>query len=835
MLVFKLLKMNKNNSNSYRFHAVKCSIFLSVLLLLSANLTAQNTLTGTVIDKSSGEILSGAHVKLTTLNQTTTTDRNGYFEFRKLKADDYELKVSYVGYKTVDQTVNIAKNTNIVIPLEVSPYMQEEVIISAVRATATSPVSSQLIDKENIERQNQGKDFPYLLEHGISTVSTSDAGNGFGYTSMRIRGTDMTRINVTVNGIPLNDAESHNVFWVDLPDLASSAKDIQIQRGVGTSSNGVASFGASVNVLTENFGKDASAQFSTSYGSFNSSKNTLQLSTGLLNNHWALNARMSGLHSDGFINRATSDLTSFQLSGGYISQKDIIQFNVISGHERTYQAWDGIPKSTLDTNRSWNGLGAYYNNSGELLFYPDQVDDYTQTHYHLNAAHRFSEKLTANVGLHYTKGWGYYEQYKEDEELSNYGLSPVKLDHPFYSTHDDVINVPDSIVAVADIVRRKNLDNDFYGFVWGLNYTNKMLEIEWGGGLNNYDGRHFGTLINNEYSPLVPNLFRWYESTSNKSDGNTFVKFNAKISNNLNSLIDVQLRLINYQINGIDDDGRDITQSHKFLFFNPKAGINYNISTNQKLYGFLGIARREPNRDNFVDANPELPAPKHESLCNAELGYAIGMKKFSAGANIYLMQYKDQLILTGAINDVGAPVMVNVPDSYRAGLELMAHIHLLPNLYVEMNTTLSRNKIKSFTEYVDNWDDWSQIAIEHKNSTIAFSPSVIAGASCTWKPWNPLEISWMSKYVSKQYLDNTQSDERILHSYLDNKLLLALNFSYKKLKSIQLTTQINNIFNAEYESNAWVYRYLYEGSYETLNGYFPQAKRHIMVGLSVKL
>lgn len=827
--------MNTKSANSNKLRTVKFGYLFSILLLFSASLTAQHTLTGTVLDKNSGEVLPAAHVKLSDLNQTTTTDEKGHFEFKKLKSGTYNLLVSYVGYKTENQSVDIQNDLNLSILLEVSPYMEEEVIISAVRATSGSPVSSQLIDKEKIAQQNQGKDLPYLLEHGISTVTTSDAGNGIGYTSMRIRGTDLTRINVTVNGIPLNDAESHNVFWVDLPDLASSTKDIQIQRGVGTSSNGVASFGASVNVLTENFGKDASAEFSTSYGSFNSRKNTLQLSTGLLNNHWSVNARMSRLHSDGFIDRAASDLTSFQFSGGYISKKDIIQFNVITGHERTYQAWDGIPKSTLDTNRTWNGLGAYYDNAGKLHFYPDQVDDYTQTHYHLNAAHKFTEKITASIGLHYTKGWGYYEQFKEDAELSDYGFSPAKLDQPFYNTHDDLIFVPDSTVTIADIVRRKNLNNDFYGVVWGLNYTNKKVEIEWGGGLNNYAGHHFGTLINNDYSPMVPNLYRWYESTGNKLDGNTFVKFNAKISDKINALIDLQLRHINYQISGIDDDGRNITQKHNFLFFNPKAGINYKIATNQKLYAFMGIARREPNRDNFVDANPALPAPKHESLYNGELGYEISGKIISAGANMYLMQYKDQLILTGAINDVGAPVMVNVPRSYRAGLEFMAHINLLPNLYVDLNTTLSRNKITSFTEYIDNWDDWSQMAVEHTNSTIAFSPSVIAGANCTWKPVKPLEISWMSKYVSKQYLDNTQSEERILHSYLDNKLIIGLNCSTKTLKNIQLTAQINNIFNAEYETNAWVYRYMYEGSYGTLDGYFPQAKRHFMLGLSVKI
>lgn len=827
--------MNTKKSNSNKPGTAKFRCLLSILLLFSASLAAQHTLTGTVSDKNSGEVLPAAHVKLTDLNQTTTTDEKGHFEFKKLKSGTYNLSISYVGYKTKNQRVDVQKDQNISILLEVSPYMEEEVIISAVRATSTSPVSSQLIDKQELARQNQGKDLPYLLEHGISTVTTSDAGNGMGYTSMRIRGTDLTRINVTVNGIPLNDAESHNVFWVDLPDLASSTKDIQIQRGVGTSSNGVASFGASVNVLTENFGKDASAEFSTAYGSYNSSKNTLQFSTGLLNNHWSANARMSRLHSDGFIDRATSDLTSFQFSGGYISKKDIVQFNVISGHERTYQAWDGIPKSTIDTNRTWNGLGAYYDNKGKLLFYPDQVDDYTQTHYHLNAAHKFSEKITANIGLHYTKGWGYYEQFEEDAYLSDYGLSPVKLGHPYYSTHDDVISVPDSTVTIADIVRRKNLDNDFYGAVWGLNYSGKKLEIEWGGGMNNYKGRHFGTLINNDYSPMVTNLYRWYESISNKLDGNTFVKFNAKISDKINTLIDLQLRYINYRITGIDDDGRDITQEHNFLFFNPKAGINYKLATDQKIYAFFGIARREPNRDNFVDANPALPAPKHESLYNGELGYEISGKIMSAGANIYLMQYKDQLILTGAINDVGAPVMVNVPDSYRAGIELMARINILQNLSLDVNTTLSRNKIKSFTEYIDNWDDWSQIAIEHNNNTIAFSPAIIAGANCTWKPLKPLEISWVSKYVSKQYLDNTQSEDRILHAYLDNKLVLAMNFSTKKLKNIQLTAQINNIFAVSYETNAWVYRYTYEGSYGTLDGYFPQAKRHFLIGLSIKI
>lgn len=804
---------------------MKLRIMLATLALLPFLSMAQISLKGKVMDAQTGVTLQGAHLKLNNRLVKTTTDEQGSFNISGLKPGTYRLKVSYMGYQTWEKPIELNENQELTISMESSAIMSEEAIITSTRANEKTPVAYQNLNAEEISRKNQGRDIPFLLEQMPGIVVSSDAGAGVGATSFRIRGTDMNRINITVNGIPLNDAESHGVFFANMPDFASSVGSLQVQRGVGTSTNGAAAFGASVNLQTAPPPSEAYGLISNSYGSFNTWRHNLETGTGLINGKWALDARLSKLSSDGFIDRATADLKSYYISGGYYGKNTIAKLNIISGKQTTYQAWDGVPSNILDTNRTYNGMGQYKDYLGNKKFYENETDNYNQDHYQLQVSQRLGDRLTGNFALHYTRGVGYYEQYKDNAKLKkDYNIEPILI-----PGNDSIL------ISRSDLIRRKNLDNHFYGFTWSLNYDLDKLRLTAGGSGNQYDGFHFGNVIWAEFAQTAGYNHRWYESTAKKQDLNIYAKAQYQVTHKLSLYGDLQLRGINYNLSGIDDKFRDITQTHDFLFFNPKAGLFYELDKQNSLFASFAIANREPNRSNYTDADPNKAAPTAETLYDYELGYYFNSETLTASVNAYYMLYRDQLVLTGAINETGRAIMTNVPESFRTGIELSGKARLADNLYATANLTVSRNKIMNFTEFVDNWDSGLQIQDTIGTTNLAFSPNTTAGAEISWAFAKGFDASLYGKYVAKQFIDNTSSDDRSLDAYFVSNFRLSWMVEPDFVRGLEINLNVNNLLNAEYETNAWVYRYYTEGTYGKEDGYFPQAGINFMVGVTLKL
>ncbi len=797
-------------------------VFLSILLVFSiGQISAQYSLQGKV-QNSGGETLPGATVQIENLHKVLATDGQGLFKVEGFTNDQCLLVVSYIGYRTYKSKLHLNQGINrISITLEGADIMTEDVIVSATRAGNRTPIAYTNLDVSNLPEKHTGQDLPYLLSMTPSLVATSDAGTGIGYTNFRIRGSDANHINTTVNGIPYNDAESHSVYFVDVPDFAASTDNIQIQRGVGSSTNGAGAFGGTVNIQTNNLSRQSYAGWSSAAGSFGTLKNTVTVGSGLIDGKFIVEARLSKINSDGYVDRASSDLHSFYLSGGYFAKNTLLKAIFFSGKEKTYQAWNGVPSSMLESNRTYNPSGIIYGKNGEVSFYDNETDNYQQDHYQLHYTHQFNNRLSANLSLHYTYGRGYYEEYRQNQSLTDYRMSPVA--------------VGDSIINETDLIRRKWLDNDFYGAIGSVSYKENKTELIVGSAWNTYAGDNFGKVIWAQYYGNMPFNHEWYRSNGKKVDYNIFVKLNYQLSPKLSVYTDVQYRHIDYQIDGIDDNLRNLNQSHLFDFLNPKAGAYYTFNDRQSIYFSYGNAHREPNRSNYTDADPSKPAPRQEKLHDLELGYKGGTGKYSYGINLYHMIYRDQLILTGRINDVGSAIMTNVPKSYRMGLEYTGKLELLKNLSWEHHATLSRNKIIGFVEYVDDWDHWGEQVTHALGTTdIAFSPAMVAGSSLSWNPVKKLNINFQSTYVSRQYLDNTSSADRSLNPYFVNNLKLDYTLSQKLVKKWAIYATINNLFNEKYESNGWVYSYYSEGTRQKEDGYFPQAGINYLLGVSIE-
>jgi iron complex outermembrane recepter protein len=797
---------------------MKKLIFVLLLQLFIFASFGQFKLSGVVLGNN--EPLTGASVVLDNSMYGVSTLSNGTFVFKNLKTGEYVVKVSFIGFETTEIKVDLKSDDHISVQLEPNVILTDEILISASVAKSKTPMAYNNVSGEEISRQNMGQDIPYLLQLTPSFVATSDAGSGIGYTNFRIRGTDMNRINVAVNGIPLNDAESHGTWFVDQPDLASSIENVQVQRGAGTSTNGAAAFGATINLQTSTFNPDPYAEYKTAFGSFNTFKNTVLAGTGLINGKFTADARLSKVNSDGFIDRASADLKSFYISSGYYTETTVLKAIVFSGFEKTYQAWNGVPSELLKTNRTYNSAGEYNDENGVVQYYDNQVDDYQQDHFQIHFSHSFNQNISLNASAHYTRGKGFYENYKEDEDLADYQIPPVIIGS--------------ETVETSDLVNQKWLDNDFYGLVYSFNYEKDKTEFNLGGGYSIYDGDHFGKVIWAQFLGNAEPNHDWYRSTGLKKDFNVYAKYNYQVSEKINLFTDLQYRNINYAIDGIDDDLRDITQEHNFNFFNPKFGVFYEPQQNQQLYLSLAVANREPNRSNYVDADPSGKQPVHETLRDWELGYNYKSSAFSFSANYYYMSYKNQLVLTGEINDVGAPIMVNVDKSFRTGIELQAGVKITPTLQWNGNTTLSINKVKNFIEYVDNWDTWGQETYELGTTDLAFSPNVIANSRFTFSSVSKLEFSFISSYVGKQFIDNTSNDDRVLNAWFVNNLSAGYSVNTRLFEQITLRLMVNNLFNEKYESNAWVYSYIYEGERYKMDGYFPQAGTHFMFGVDFK-
>jgi len=666
----------------------------------------------------------------------------------------------------------------------------DEVLVSAVRVTAKTPVTFSNLDKKDIKYRNLGQDIPILMNYLPSVVTTSDAGNGFGYTGIRVRGSDATRVNVTINGIPYNDAESQGTFWVNMPDFASSVESLQLQRGVGTSTNGSSAFGASLNMLTDNYASKANGEISSSYGSFNSRKNTVKFSTGLLNDHFELAGRLSTLKSDGYIDRASSDLKSYFLQGTYVGKTTLIKALVFGGTEKTYQSWNGIDTETLNTNRTFNSAGMYTDEAGNVRFYDNETDNYQQDHYQLHWNESFSDKWSTNLAVHYTKGKGYYENYKEDADMAEYGLLPV------------------GAIATTDLVRQKWLDNDFYGTTFSVKYKDEKFDVIFGGGWNKYEGDHYGKVIWARYASQSELGDHYYDDFSTKTDGNIFAKANYQFTEKLSFYGDLQYRNVQYKANSIETGLVD----DNFSFFNPKAGLNYEINQKNTLYFSYARANREPNRTDYEGGNV-----KPEKLNDFELGWRFNSEKFQLNSNFYYMAYKDQLILTGTLDDVGSPIRSNSEKSYRLGFEVDATIKLSEKFMLRPNFTLSSNK---------NVD----LAVEGQNygtTSIAYSPEVIAGNIIVYSPIENLHISLLQKYVGEQYMNNIELPEAKLADYFVNDLNVSFEIKPKSIfKSIMITGLVNNVLDKKYVSNGYMY--------DVYPYYYPQAGINFLAGLTLK-
>ncbi|HOY31650.1 MAG TPA: TonB-dependent receptor [Bacteroidales bacterium] len=779
--------------------------------LISFYAVAQFSVSGIVREKNSGQVMSGASIGIEGQYLGAVSDVSGAFILKNMKKGTYTIVVTYLGYADFRQDITLEQNTILDISLEKKAVMQDEVIISATRAGENEPATYTIVDKKHISNLNFGQDIPYLLSSTPSLVVSSDAGNGVGYTGLRIRGSDISRINVTMNGIPVNDAESQSVFWVDLPDLASSVDNVQIQRGVGTSTNGSASFGASINIQTTKLNPAPYAEYNGFYGSFDTWKNTLMAGTGLLAGHWTLDVRLSKLSSNGYIERAESDLKSMFISGGYYGEKTIIKTVITSGKEKTYQAWNGVPKDSLITNRRYNSFT-----------YENQTDNYQQDNYQILISQEAGNYFQLNGAIHYTYGRGYYEEFEESSDFASYGLPNVIIGN--------------DTLSGADLVRQKWLENHFFGGTFSGTFDNKKnLKIVLGGAGNQYFGDHFGDIIRCTYLDLTEHPYRWHENKTKKYDFNIYAKASLSFSNKVFTYADFQYRTVKFALDGIDSRLRNITQTHIFNFFNPKVGVTYNISNRHSVYLALAISNREPNGNNFADADPSDPSPVQETMFNAELGYTFNSKYVTTTFNGYYMYYKNQLVLTGAINDVGYPIMTNVPVSYRAGIELSAATRLFKRLKWEMNACFSQNKIVNFTEFVDDWDNGGQIQNNPGTTNLAFSPAITAANNFTYNFVENFNLSLISKYVSRQYIDNTSDKNRSLNPFCVSDIIMDYTFKIAVIKEIRVSLMLNNIFNKKYENNAWVYRYYYNGAYNTMDGYFPQAGINFMAGLKIRL
>ncbi|WP_116789782.1 TonB-dependent receptor [Flavobacterium psychrotrophum] len=679
----------------------------------------------------------------------------------------------------------------------------DEVLVQAVRVNTNTPVTFSNITKAELAPRNLGQDIPLLLNYLPSVVTTTDAGNGIGYSSIRVRGADASRINVTLNGIPYNDAESHGTFWVNMGDFASSAENIQLQRGVGTSTNGAGAFGASLNVLTDAFQKKAGGEISNSFGSYNSRKHTVKFSTGLIDNHFEIAGRLSNIESDGYIDRASSSLKSYFLQGTYVGTTTLIKAIAFGGSQQTYQAWNGIDAATMKENRRANSSGYYTDDAGVVHFYKNENDNYWQDQYQLHWNEKWAENWSTNVAAFYTKGRGYYENYRDDADLPAYGIQPLS------------VNGQD--ISVADIITQKWLDNDFYGTTFSAVYNKNKLNVIVGGGANKYEGSHFGKAIWSQYSASVRPDDRYYDNSASKTDFNIFAKANYAIGSSLSLFGDMQYRAVHYKADNVTEDNTSVVPADDtFNFFNPKAGLTYTVNDNNSIYFSYARGNKEPRRADY-----ENGSTKPESLNDFELGWRFKKNRSTLSINGYYMRYKDQLVLTGAINDVGSPVYANSGDSYRAGIEADASIYATDFLIIKPNIAISTNK------NIDFYNETESGTVNAGDTQIAFSPSVIAGNQLIFVPFKNFQAALLSKYVGEQYMDNLETSGSKLKDYFINDINVSYEFkNISVFKSIVLSGLVNNITDKKYISNGYMYG---ADPY-----YYPQATRNFLVGATLK-
>ena len=777
----------------------KITIFL--FLFVSVLTNAQKvTVSGKIVDKNQ-KILTGATVFVKETNQGLSSDLDGNFSFR-LNKGSFAIQVSYIGFKTIEKNVYLDKDTIVTIVLYEDDNVLDEVLVSAVRATSSIPVTFSNLSKKELAKRNLGQDIPVLLNYLPSVISSSDAGAGVGYTYLNVRGSNNERINVTINGIPYNDPESHGTFWVNLGDFASSTENLQLQRGVGTSTNGSGAFGASLNILTDAISENAGGEISNSFGSYGTRKHTVKFTTGKINEHLEVSGRFSNIHSDGYVDRAFTDLKSYFLQASYKDENTLIKAVSFGGAERTYQAWYGLDPQQLEENRRQNPYT-----------YENEVDDYKQNHYQLHWNEQLNNHWSTNLGLNYTKGAGFFEQYKAAENAADFN---------------------NLIEDGSDVIVRRWLDNDFYVFNFNANYKDEKLNIISGVSYSNYTGDHFGEVIwGSNLASGVSYGNRYYFSDAKKTDMSVFSKATYEINEKVSAYLDLQGRFVNYQTKGLTSDRNPLDVDAQFNFFNPKAGFIYKIAAQNNVYLSYARANREANRNDFENgvSSPEI-------LDDIELGWRYKSDQVQLNTNIYYMNYKNQLVLTGAIDDVGAPIRATSGKSYRLGLEIDADIKLNEQFSIKSNAAFSTNKNEDFTAPVDG------SLLNLGNTPLSFSPNVIVGNMVIYQPSNNLQISFLSKYVGKQFMSNLNSSVSkldVLDSYFTSDLNFVYEIATKKVfDAIIISGLINNIFNTEYVDRGYYYTYddtwSNPGSVSTLDGagYYPQATRNFLVGVTLK-
>ena len=809
-------------------------LFISLISLLSLSLSslAQNSITGTISDNN-GQPIPGAIISISGTYLATSSNAQGKYNLQALKSEEVLVEVSMLGYVSTSKRITPTAKSTADFTLQRKVFLADEVVISATRAGDKSAMTFSSLSKKEIAEQNLGQDMPMLLNSQPSVVVNSDAGTGIGYTGIRVRGSDPTRTNVTVNGIPMNDAESHGLFWVNMPDFASSVSSVQLQRGVGTSTNGAGAFGATLNMQTNEFKGSPYASLTSSAGSFNTLRNTLEAGTGIING-FTFDLRLSKINSDGYIDRAASDLKSYYLSAAWYKGKTSLRANVFSGMEKTYQAWYGVPQDSLLSNRTYNPAGSYLGTDGKEAFYSNQTDNYQQDHYQFFFNHQASKNVLLNAAVHYTRGRGYYEEYKEDQSFSDYGVGDQYFGLIQQIQGSDTLLVPADTISSTNLIRRRWLDNHFYGTVFSATFTpNNRLRAIFGGGWNQYNGTHYGEVIWATYANAFPINYHYYQDTARKTDFNIYAKANYEISTQLGIFLDLQYRTVNYSFLGYNSFLMPVQQDVMLRFFNPKGGITVDFNNQNRLFASVSVGNREPVRDDYTNSSAKS-RPLPESLTDFELGYRFKGKKLQAGLTGYYMNYINQLVLTGAVNDVGAYNRINTPESFRAGIELEAGWQILRKLNWQANLAISQNKIRSFTEFVDNYDTGLQDSILYSNTDISFSPSTVASSTLSYEPFRKLKIALISKYVGKQYLDNTQSDLRKLDAFTTQSIRINWTPELIKAPGLELAFQINNLLDVKYNPNGYTYSGFSGNVRYDYNYYFPQAGRNVMAMIKLK-
>ena len=804
----------------------KISVLILMAMLVSVTISGQRNsgiISGRVTDEN-GMPMAGASVIAIQAGAGVATDNEGRYALRGLNNGTYSLRISFTGYETLDTLVVLSGTAVIDASMREALYVAGEVIVRGSRAGARTPMAHTTVGSDELRERDMTRDMPYLLALTPSVVETSDAGTGIGYTSLRIRGTDASRINITLDGIPLNDSESQQVFWVDLPDLASSTGSIQVQRGVGTSTNGAGAFGASVNISTATPPAEAGAAADISYGSFSTSRLTAKAWTGMLADRFSMMVRASQIKSDGFVDHSKADITSAMVSGIWSAPSDMIRFNVITGSQKTGISWWGVPAEILPDNRRYNPAGEYTDNDGVTRYYEDETDVYAQNHYHIFHTHLFPGRVSLNTGLHLTTGRGYYEEQKSDRDPEEYGITGFLPYEPS--------------ITETDMVQRKWLDNLFYGVVWSLLKQGSVAEWTLGGALNRYDGDHFGNILWMEYPGNIIPGYEWYRNNGLKDEVNVYGKINTAVSATVNAFIDLQMRNIRYRFEGPDDDLRDLGGTHSFLFFNPKAGLFWSNGSGSEAFVSAAVAHREPTRADYKDAAGDPAAtPGRERLTDFEGGYSFRNPVYALGVNLYYMWYRDQLVPTGKISSTGYPIMTNVPESYRTGVELSGSFKPSHAVSLKVNTTISRSRIREFRNYYYNYntDDWSEEYLFADLGTvdIAYSPRVTGSAELEINPVKNLSFSMTGKYVGRQYFDNTMSPDRTIDPYFVSNLSASYGIKIRKEGELTVRFIVNNLFNTLYENNAYGGMWTEDGAEKTWAYYFPQAGINYTAGISL--